>query len=1115
MQPRALKLYVATLQADLARKICTENTHRPALKRLVEEGFPGLIATNEPKRVACGAPDFVVTAKDIPVGYMESKDVNCDLERSENSEQLRRYLSSLGNLILTDYVEFRWYVNGERRSVARLGSVRDNKLRLDMDGAHQVGTLLEDFTSDRTTTINDPRQLAIRMAMIAKHIRHSVAVAFETEDRDGESTLHSQFDAFRTVLLGELTPKQFADMYAQTICYGMFAARCSPTVSRPFTRYRAAYDLPRTNPFLQKLFGQLAGPDLHPGIQWIVDDLAHLLERADMRSILDRFGKRTQNEDPVIHFYETFLAEYDPAMREKRGVYYTPEPVVSYIVQSIDKILQRDFGLANGLADRSEVRLPTPARKRISGADCVHRVQILDPAAGTGTFLHSIVSLIHNRFAGDEGKWSGYVSQHLLPRVYGFELLMAPYAVAHMKLGLLLQQTEYNFKASERIRLYLTNTLEEAHESPNLPLFARWLAEEASAAGSVKEDAPVMVICGNPPYSRHSSNKGPWISELLADYKKNCPELKKPAQAKALSDDYVKFTRFAQWRIEKTGYGILAFVMNHGFLDNPTFRGMRRSLLEAFDDVYILNLHGNPTKESAPDGGPDENVFDILQGVAIAVFVRRQQRRSENIVRYCDLWGERGDADPEHPTGKYGWLVSHDVSNTEWTVIAPSEPQRLLVPTNSERLVEYEQGWSVPDIFAPNGRAAPGILTTHDAFAISWSKEEAIAKVERLLATKSEEEARTLFKLCTQDQWKYRRAIEELSDGSWRDEALPVLYRPFDRRWTIFNRNVAVHRRERVTGQIADRKNVVLVTSRLTKGESFRHVLVTDLVPEIICLSPKTSNNAFVFPLYLHDPGSALPVSRINIARGFLNAFAQASGLEYSDNVGRGDLRTNCGPEDLLAYVVAVLHSDEYRSRYQEYLSRDFPRIPLFGDQQIIQKLCRSGRELIDAFLGARYSKSVQIRFPKPGTNVVGRVAYKDGRIMLNETQYLDGVPEAAWNYRIGGYQICEKWLKNRKGRELVFEDLEEFSGIVRSIVAIQASCDDVDRAIAERNGWAAWAASATDKAAVRPSGSVRKAPAPERVPPVRAQPSGVRHQRPMAMIADRSRRPSLRPRRR
>ncbi|MDP9179197.1 MAG: N-6 DNA methylase, partial [Gemmatimonadota bacterium] len=609
-----MERYIDEVKKHLAGNVATEHTYRSALERLVEGLGKNVTATNEPKRIRCGAPDFIVTTGEVPLGYIEAKDVGTSLDKEETSEQLERYLPSLANLILTDYIEFRWYVNGEARPAARLGDTdAKGNLYVSEGGPKAVESLLTAFLNADVPTVSSPKELAIRMAAIARLTRDTIERALAEEKESGP--LHVQMKGFKEVLLHDLTEKKFADMYAQTICYGLFAARANSDSNKRFTREHAAYLLPKTNPFLRQMFGHIAGPELAESIVWAVDDVAELLHRADMTAILRDFGRRTKRQDPVLHFYETFLAEYDPALRERAGVYFTPEPVVDYIVHSIDNVLRKSFGL-KGLADSTKINIKNPHGK---GTLEVHKVLLLDPATGTGTFLHGIIDHIRDTIvANNKGMWSSYVSSHLLPRLFGFELLMAPYAVAHMKLGLQLSEMGYDFAANERLRVYLTNTLEEAHAFSKLSLFSQWIAEEANAANAVKQDAPVMVILGNPPYSGHSTNSGKWITELIEDYKKIDGKKIRLGQGKWLQNDYVKFLRFAQNRIEQTGYGVLAMITDHSYIDSGTFVGMRANLQAFFDDIYVLDLHGN-AKRNKNRTDLDQNVFDITQGVAIIV----------------------------------------------------------------------------------------------------------------------------------------------------------------------------------------------------------------------------------------------------------------------------------------------------------------------------------------------------------------------------------------------------------------------------------------------------------------------------------------------------------------
>ena len=630
--------YIKGIEKNLSLGNATEHTHRAALAALLESLEPGLTATNEPKRMTdVGAPDYILTRGGVPLGYVEAKDVGVDLRKIERTDQLKRYKAALPNLILTDYLEFRHFVNGEHRGTVRTAEEDgDGKLRLDKAGAKEAERLLRSFLATAAPSVGTPRELAERMAARAREIRDLIVRTFEGEGEKGQ--LHQQLSAFRKTLIPDLQPEAFADMYAQTIAYGLFAARTTTDDHDTFSRKTAGWDLPRTNPFLRNLFNEIAGPGLDERVSWIVDDLAELLRRADMAAVLEDFGHRTRREDPVVHFYETFLAAYDPRMREARGVYYTPEPVVSYIVRSVDAILKEKFGRPLGLADPNTL--------------------ILDPATGTATFLYYVIRHIYEELQrqGQIGAWSSYVREELLPRIFGFELLMAPYTIAHMKLGILLRELGYDFESNERLRVYLTNTLEKGVHSKETIGFAEYITQEADAATEVKKEAPIEVIIGNPPYSGTSANMGEWITGLIDSYRK-VDEQPLGERKLWLQDDYVKFIRFGQWRIQKTGRGILAFITNHGYLDNPTFRGMRQSLMQTFTDIYLVDLHGNAKKrETTPEGGKDDNVFDIQQGVAIGIFVKEPGKSGPARVHHTDLWGLRKD--------KYRWLSVEDVETT-------------------------------------------------------------------------------------------------------------------------------------------------------------------------------------------------------------------------------------------------------------------------------------------------------------------------------------------------------------------------------------------------------------------------------------------------------------------
>jgi len=1010
----------------------TEHTYRPALKALVESFGSNVRATNEPKRVACGAPDFIVARPEVPIGFIECKDIGTSLDVVEKTDQLDRYFASLENFILTDYLEFRYYVRGEQTMHVRLARiVETGKVRF-LEGAdEQLARLFDNFMAAEPQTITTPKDLAGRMARIAQVIRDAIEKAFTLESEEG--TLHSEFESFRATILGNITAPQFADMYAQTVCYGLFSARVNVPdhMADAFTREHAVYDLPKTNPFLRDVFEYIAGTKLDPSIVWAVDLLAQTLRQCEMGAILRNFGKATRQEDPVVHFYETFLAAYDPALREMRGVYYTPEPVVGFIVRSVDAILKRDFGCSTGLADNSKITVEVPNGQKKSGKTRqeVHRVQILDPATGTGTFLYETIRQIEKALSGNKGSWAGergYVAKHLLPRVYGFELMMAPYAVAHMKLGWLLKETGYDFAGQERLRVYLTNTLEEAEivAGPLLAL-ANQIAREANAASKVKVECPIMVVMGNPPYSGHSANKSQWSRDLI---KKKLPS---PGGApgyfecdgaplnernsKWINNDYVKFIRFGQYRIEQTGYGILAFITDNSYLDSPTFRGVRRSLMHTFDDLYVLDLHGNANKkETAPDGTKDENVFDITQGVAIAIFVRKPARKARGAqVFQADAFGLRAE--------KYGMLARHDLSSTRWTRVDPSPPGYLFRPQGTRYRREYELGWRLCDAMPVS---SVGVVTGDDKNVVAFEK----AGASDLAAAAG------------------------LAPGCVR----PLLYRPFDRRFLVYDASVVTRPRLDVMRHMLAGENLALITTRQTRDE-WEVFLTRDIAGHKSCAAFDINS---VFPLYLYGNG-ALPPSlfeqdngrRPNFAAEFIEALANSLGLRFLPD-GRGDAKKTFGPEDVFHYAYAVFHSPTYRSRYAEFLKTDFPRLPLTGNKNLFAVLLRLGRKLASLHL-LETVPTPAVRYPRQGDNLVRRVDYKPptpqspGRVCVNDQQYFADVPPDVFTLHVGGYQVCEKWLKDRKGRCLSYDDIEHYRRITESVRQSLRLMTEIDEAIA------------------------------------------------------------------
>jgi predicted helicase len=1059
-----LQVYFQEVTQVYQGQNATEHSYRPALKKLMESLDSGIQAINEPKRIACGAPDFLVKNGVLDVGYMEAKDISVSLKKVEKTAQMGRYFQALGNLILTDYLEFRWYVQGELTLTASLGTIDKNKkIKIDKEGIQAVDQILRQFLLAKVPQITTPKYLAKCMADLAQLMRDAIKTALNDVDKGG--TLREQLESFQRVLIKDLTVEQFADMYAQTICYGLFAARCNTDNPQTFSRETAAFKLPKTNPFLRSIFGQIAGPDLDDRISWAVDNLANILQQTEMAEILKDFGKRTRREDPVVHFYETFLAEYDPKMRESRGVYYTPEPVVDYIVKSVDYILKHKFNISKGLADSKKIKIPNPKGE---GTIETHQVLILDPAVGTGTFMHSVIDFIYDKFKNQRGMWSSYVRKHLLPRLFGFELLMAPYTVAHMKLGLQLQELGYDFSSDERLRIYLTNTLQEAFQIPAADGFMNRIRDEAEAAKDIKQDVPVMVILGNPPYSYESINTDPWIVGLVRDYYQVDGKPLGERNPKGLLDDYVKFIRFAQHRVSETGYGIVALITNHGYLDNPTFRGMRQNLMQTFDEIYVLDLHGNSKKkEVCPDGSPDKNVFDIQQGVAISIFIKYENSQQKlATVYHADLWGMREVYEnKELVGGKYHWLAENDISSTEWTEIKP-QPGFNTFKINDDILCnEYNKFWKITNILIVNN---DGIVTARDDLTIKFTQKDVLDTINKFVSL-SIEDARKIFDLGedTRD-WKITLAQKDLKEsGLLKTNIIPIYYRPFDYRYTYYTgKTKGFHctPRGEVMQHMIINDNLGLAVGRQGLAVNDPEWSLVTSLKNIIDKNVFRRGGICFFPLYLYPtntptlfdspPTNAPGGRKPNLSPEFITELSQKLDLEFISD-GKGDKTKTFGPEDIFNYIYAIFHAPIYRQRYAEFLKIDFPRVPLTANAALFWELVIKGDKLVKYHLMKETGTEIST-YPIPGSDIVEQVKYHENhqQIWINSQQYFDQVPQQIWNFYIGGYQVCQKWLKDRKGRQLNFDDINHYQNIISIISETIKIMENIDQIIENYGGF-------------------------------------------------------------
>lgn len=1035
--------YLDEVRAKFLSGQATEHSYRPALQVLFQSVDPALTVINEPKKSEAGMPDFLFERNGIPFGWAEAKDIDKDVIKLKgySIEQRKRYEKAYPNLIYTNGVDFEFIREGES---VHFVSVADFLMGLqpNPDKFEELERQLRLFAEQKPISIRSAARLAEMMAAKAAIIKDEIGIAL-ADDPDLRSGLGGQFKSFKANLLPHLTTDEFADIYAETITYGMFAARFHDTDLTTFSRQEALEKLPASNPFLKGLFEYIAGTALPTRLRYIVDDLVQLMRASDPHSLFRDFGKFTARNDPFIHFYEDFLAAYNPKKRKSRGVWYTPEPVVDFIVRAVDEVLKTEFGVADGLADTSKVTVdwdtgqddPKSGKPRTIRKD-VHKVQILDPATGTGTFLAKAVQLIADRVkTRAPGKWSSYVEQDLLPRLHGFELLMASYAMCHMKLDMMLDQTGYKPTATPpRLSVWLTNALEPAERDVK-DLFFQPLAEEARGASEVKRQTPIMCVIGNPPYSGISQNMGDWINALIDDYKyidgEHFGERKH-----WLHDDYVKFIRMAEHLIgNNPSGGVLGFITNHGYLDNPTFRGMRWHLLKTFDKIWVVDLHGNANKqETPPDGLIDKNVFDIRQGVALIVAVRNPSKTSSiGVVRHGELWGSR---DAKNNALWEGTLAS--LSST----LLPTKAELFDFVVRSAESAVYEAGFSVPELMPAN---VTGIVTMGDGFIVADSPGSLRTNLDYFLASGcSEEDLKSRFAL-GKNYAKWALGNRESIVLESR-RIVPIAYRPLDTRWTYFDNKLLWRWREDIMRHMVDRPNFNLMLTRQTKDEV--GALVVDSIAAHKAFS--AYDITYNFPLYLypqereqHDAFAATQRT-LNFDPKLYTAICNAAGIDPAHQDGLGDdFRSATGearPSEVKVfdYIYGVLHSPGYRETFAEFLKTDFPRIPYPPSPEVFRHISEKGEQLRRLHLmEASAIGDALYPYKGEGDDVVaaGYPKFEKGKVQISKDQYFADIPEIAWKFHIGGYQPAQKWLKDRRGRSLSWEDIGHYHKIIKILV--------------------------------------------------------------------------------
>ncbi len=1036
----------------------TEHSHRPALQTLLEAEISDIKAINEPKQIECGAPDFVLTRKSTPFGYVETKGLGKNLDSPKYTEQFNRYKKALGNLIITDYLEFRFYRDGELTDSVRIAHLIQKKIKPARAEFAKLKTLLQSFATYSGVTITTADQLARYMAIKAQLLARTIEAALQqdadanenaananaanttTNLAESNNDLTSQLITFRENLIHDIQAAAFADIYAQTIAYGMFAARLHDSSPATFTRHEAAQLIPANNPFLRKFFQHIVGYDLDPRIHWIVNDLADIFRAADVGELMKEYGVATQQTDPFLHFYETFLGAYNPALRKSRGVYYTPEPVVDFIVRAVDSLLKTEFKLTRGLADSSKTSVDCGKSKQQ-----LHRVQILDPATGTGTFLAHVVRHIHQQFANQKGMWNEYVKNHLIPRLNGFEILMASYAVAHTKLQMEFKNSGCEL-GSDRLRIFLTNSLEEHHADKG-GLFAQWLAIESREANFIKRDLPVMVVIGNPPYAVSSSNKGNYIQSLIADYKKNLNERKLN-----LDDDYIKFIRYGEHLVHKTGEGILAYISNNSFLDGATHRQMRKCLLETFDEIYIVDLHGNARKkETAPGGGKDQNVFDIMQGVSINLFIKTGKKNKGELAKvfHYDLYGTR--------ESKYQFLWDNDLAQVRFQELNKIEPYYFFVPKDFSNRIAYEQGIQISKLFVEFGA---GISTDRDKLFIDFDVNSVVTRIKKLLSGDFDDEFKNTYNVKDSSGYKMTKLIAEkiYKDTNIRS----IQYRPFDYRWTYYDPAIISRANKKIMRHFLAGENISFIVKRGWSESMAAPCFISNQISERRAWSrPGMQGAESSCPLYLYPETEQKTIDGKAAREPNLNAeIVQKIAAELNliftrekETEPNPTTKTTFAPIDLLDYIYAVLHSRTYREKYKEFLKIDFPRVPYPTDANQFWQLVAIGGELRAVHLMhsdalntpiTAYPNAGDHRISKPHFEITDPVA-KLGKVHINPTQFFANVPLAAWNFPIGGYQPAQKYLKDRKGRALNYDEIEHYQKIITALMETARLMQAVD----------------------------------------------------------------------
>ncbi len=1021
-----LKEYIQEINKQYQTNQAREHSYRPFLQQLLDTLLQGKYKViNEPAHSECGAPDLMIMDKgNVPVAFIETKDIHDnDLDgKRKHKAQFKRYKDSLDHIIFTDYLDFHLYEHGEQIENVRIADEINGKIVLKENIEEKFCSFIQRLVGSGIQKITSPSKLSAHMAAKARLLNHIILEA--CKNLEEHRNLQKQFEAFKELLVHDLTHEKFADMYAQTIVYGLFAARLNDKTPDSFSREEAANCIPETNPFLRRAFQDIAGYNMDKSIKWVVDDLIALFRATNIEQLMSSYSKNKQHEDPLMHFYEDFLSAYDPKLRNDFGVFYTPLSIVRFIVRAVDDTLKTDFHIAEGLADKEKINhdrinvQKTKKKEADTYKDKFLRVQILDPATGTGTFLAEIIKHVYKRYEEEPEQWKEFTQKCLLPRLNAFEYMMASYTIAHIKLDRTLRETGYIPKDSQRLQVYLTNTLEPYDEHTGT--LWHYLAEESDEANRVKRDTPVMVVLGNPPYNSKSKNKGQDIMNLLQTYTEGLGERKHN-----LGDDYIKFIRYGQHLIDKNqqNLGILAYITNNSFLDGPTHRLMRKSLLQSFDKIYILNLHGNSNKqETCPDGSQDDNVFNITIGTSINIFIKTGEKQPDELgkVYYADLYGRQID--------KYNSLEKATLQNIQWEKLENREPYYFFKKMDFSA-TEYLDGFGIDELMH---NCISGIETKNDALTINYSPEALIQIKQDFLSL---EKQQLISKYNLKDTgWIIDNAIADIRQN--QSQIVNIQYRPFDIQNMLYTKKSSgfIGRpRYKIMRHMLQKNYGFLLMRTQQDARDFNTILVTDSVADKNFYGYQT----YLYPLYIYpEQGSIDTKTMPNFVPKIKQKIEQSLGKQID-------------ALECFDYIYALLHSPQYREKYKDFLMIAPPRIPYPTDKEKYHALAALGTKLREIHL-FRVVDEANVKYKGEGDNVVTKVVYNadEQTVHINDTQYFTNVSPTAWNFMIGGDSPAHRWLNDRKKSKytLTFEDRIHYKHIIHALNETARLMQEIDK---------------------------------------------------------------------